>query len=106
MLKRIQPEVGSWYENTDQNLLFEVVFFDEDESSVGIQYFDGEIEELELEGFLKLPLKAVRQPEDWSGPYEVDEADNEPTEYPFDPSDGCFSFDEYESGSVRVHDDF
>ena len=46
MLRRTAPEVGCWYEEAEQGRLFEVVSLDEDESSVAIQYFEGEIEAL------------------------------------------------------------
>ena len=55
MLSRIEPEVGCWYEDMDRNVVFEVVCCDED--SVDIQYFEGEIEEIERETFLKMWLQ-------------------------------------------------
>ena len=75
MLKRLEPEIGCWYENLEQETIFEVVSIDDDDQTVGIQYFDGEIEALDIENFVTLPLKAIDQPEDWSGPYEIDEED-------------------------------
>ena len=51
MLLRIQPEVGTWYENTEQETLFEVVTLDEEEGTLAIQYFDGELEEMDIETF-------------------------------------------------------
>lgn len=71
MLRRSAPEVGCWYENAEMGRVFEVVSLDEDDSAVAIQYFEGEIEALELEAFMQMPLRVVDQPEDWSGPYEV-----------------------------------
>lgn len=76
MLRRTPPEVGCWYQEADQGRLFEVVSLDEDENSVAIQYFEGEIEALELDTFLKLPLRRVEQPEDWSGPFELEPEDH------------------------------
>lgn len=75
MLRRLEPEIGAWYENGDQQTLFEVVSIDEDGESLGIQYYDGEIEELDLDTFIRLPLFKVDQPEDWSGPYEMEPDD-------------------------------
>ena len=38
-------------------------------------YFDGEVEELDTDTFIKMPLRATEQPEDWGGPFEVDTED-------------------------------
>lgn len=75
MLRRNAPEVGCWYEDAEQGRIFEVVSLDEDDNSVAIQYFEGEIEALELDAFLQMPLRIVEQPEDWSGPFELDRED-------------------------------
>jgi hypothetical protein len=75
MLRRNAPEVGSWYEDAELGRVFEVVSLDEDDNSVAIQYFEGEIEALELDAFLQMPLRTIEQPEDWSGPFELDRED-------------------------------
>lgn len=70
MLTRTLPEIGHWYENKDTGSLFEVVAID-DKGLIATQYFDGEIEEIDTDTFLKLPLRTTEQPEDWGGPFEV-----------------------------------
>lgn len=74
MLTRILPEIGNWYENKESNVFFEVVAID-DKGMVATQYYDGEIEELDTETFLKMPLRVTDQPEDWGGPFEVGSED-------------------------------
>ncbi|OUS25605.1 hypothetical protein A9Q99_20690 [Gammaproteobacteria bacterium 45_16_T64] len=74
MLTRTLPVIGNWYENKDTGTMFEVVAMD-DAGLIATQYFDGEIEELDTETFLKMPLRAAEQPEDWGGPFEVDSED-------------------------------
>lgn len=96
MLSRTAPEVGCWYEEREQGRLFEVVSLDDDESTVAIQYFEGEIEALELEAFMQMPLRVIEQPEDWSGPFEIDREDRLDDEF----ADGQDSFDE-----LRMYDD-
>lgn len=71
MLSRSAPEVGCWYENAEMGRVFEVVSLDEADNAVAIQYFEGEIEALDLDSFMQMPLRIVDQPEDWSGPFEV-----------------------------------
>lgn len=68
-----QPYVGKWYRNHDINNIFEVVASDDD--SVEIQYFAGEIEEVDLDTWYDLDLKQIPAPEDWSGPFELSHDD-------------------------------
>lgn len=108
MLRRIQPEVGIWYENTEQGMLFEVVALDDEESTLAIQYFDGALEEIDIETFWQLPLRTVDQPEDWAGPYEIeaeDRNDQETGDWSSTQPDQYLPFDEFESDSVRIYDD-
>ena len=42
------PTIGAWY-RLDGGESFEVVAFDTDDGTVEIQYFDGTVEELEME---------------------------------------------------------
>jgi len=110
MLRRRQPEVGTWYQNIEQDTLFEVVAVDEDEGMLAIQYYDGDLEELELETFWQLELRDAEQPEDWSGPFEIDQEDRDDLEYSADGSradaDPYYPHDDFDSGEVRVYDDY
>lgn len=64
----MQPVVGHWYKDLEQKHLFEVVAMDED--SIEIQYFDGNVEELDHSTWEELALEGTQPPEDWSGPYD------------------------------------
>ncbi|MCP1673096.1 hypothetical protein J2T57_000188 [Natronocella acetinitrilica] len=65
-----RPEIGDWYETASGDL-FEVVALDSREGTVEIQYFDGAIEELDMETWLELELMAVEPPEDYSGSLDL-----------------------------------
>ena len=107
MLRRIQPEVGNWYENPEAETLFEVVAIDDDGSSLAVQYFDVELEEMDIETFWQLPLRTVEQPEDWSGPYEIDQEDRDDQDLPLPmETDQYLPFDDFESDGVRIYDDY
>ena len=69
MLHRLVPEVGQWYRN-ESGALFEVVAYDAGDPVVEIQYFDGTLEELELDAWYAQILQAEAEPEDWSGPFD------------------------------------
>ncbi len=100
MLKRLEPEIGCWYEDLEQETIFEVVSFDEDDQTVGIQYFEGEIAAIDLETFVALPLKAIDQPEDWSGPFELDEDTDEGPYY------GNSNHNDFEQDNPYQFDDY
>ena len=70
MLVRHKPQLRTWYENLETGELFEVVDLDDKTDFIAVQLFDGAIEELDFETFLKLPLRPAPQPEDCSGPFE------------------------------------
>lgn len=75
----VDPIIGNWYRNEETGNDFEVVALDEEAQTIEIQYFDGDIEELDLDAWYELPLEAIEAPDDWSGPYdeiEVDELDD------------------------------
>jgi hypothetical protein len=75
MATGVIPTVGNWYQNPDQSK-FEVIALDEDEGVIEIQYFDGELDEMEFEVWPQLGLESVSPPEDWTGAYDGFERDD------------------------------
>ncbi len=65
-----QPEIGDWY-MTPTGDTFEVVAYDAEDESVEIQYFDGAVEELDLDTWLEVSAEPIEPPEDWSGSMDV-----------------------------------
>jgi hypothetical protein len=72
----VDPIIGNWYRNQETGNDFEVVALDEDAQTIEIQYFDGEVEELDLDAWYELPIDAIEAPEDWSGPFDELEVDD------------------------------
>jgi hypothetical protein len=70
-----QPGIGDWYRLTGGEL-FEVVALDEDDGTIELQYFDGTIEEMDVEDWDARwedgELEAAEAPEDWSGSVDVE----------------------------------
>ncbi len=70
-----QPSVGSWY-RLDGSELFEVVAFDAEDGTIEIQYFDGTVEEMDVEDWEahcdERAIEAADPPEDWSGSVDVE----------------------------------
>lgn len=69
------PDIGYWFKDQEYNNIFEVVASDELDDYVEIQYFAGEIEEIDLETWYELDLKPIPAPEDSSGPFELSRED-------------------------------
>ncbi|MGE0080111.1 MAG: DUF6763 family protein [Thiohalomonadaceae bacterium] len=75
MANRYAPEVGNWYRD-ETGESFEVIFVDEGEGTVEVQYFDGTLGSFEMETWEEMELTRSAPPEDWSGPYDDLEADD------------------------------
>ena len=63
---------------------FKVVADDDD--TIEIQYFNGDLEELDKDSWWEMGLKAISAPDDWSGPFDdLVEDDFGDTEKPYHP---------------------
>jgi len=85
-MSELDPIVGNWYRNLDTGADFEVVALDEDAQTVEIQYFDGEVEEWDMDTWYEMALEPIEAPEDWTGPF--DELDADDLGYNDSPSSG------------------
>lgn len=85
-MSELTPTIGNWYRNLEDTRLFEIVAMDEDDKTIEIQYFEGEIEELDTDTWGELSLELTAAPEDWTGPYDdVVSDDMGDTEEPMHP---------------------
>lgn len=75
-MSKIKPIVGSWYHETSQHLVFEVVAIDEDAGTIELQHLDGEIDEFDAETWEELYLSEIEAPEDWRNGYELSREDS------------------------------
>lgn len=71
MPTELLPAIGNWYKSTLGDT-FEVVAYDSEEETVEIQYFDGTVEELDIDEWQELVLTPAAEPEDWSGSMDMD----------------------------------
>ncbi len=96
MAQSPNPEVGNWYRGQDGQL-FRVVAIDEDETTIEIQTFEGDVDEMDFETWDEIPPESVAPPEDWSGAFDDLEADDLGyTDMNHRPSDRPFSLDDLE----------
>jgi hypothetical protein len=73
MMSEVDAIIGSWYQAVGGQT-FEVVAIDE--GCIEIQYFEGEVEEIEADSWREMPLALIEPPEDWSGAYDNIENDD------------------------------
>lgn len=76
----LQPTIGDWYRIRGGDT-FEVVALDADDGTIEVQYFDGTVEEMDIEDWQTQNeeglIEDVEPPEDFSGSVDV-EVDDEP----------------------------
>ncbi len=67
-MPEVEAKIGCWYQMPGGQM-FEVVALDGD-GAIDIQYFDGEVEELDDETWGQMSLAEASAPEDWTGAYD------------------------------------
>lgn len=64
------PPTGSWYQDLDNGALFEVVAIDEKSQTIEVQYYDGEIDEFDVESWGSLRVTHASAPENAYASYD------------------------------------
>ena len=73
-MAEIAPIIGNWYRHENGDI-FEVVALDEKDNTVEIQYYDGTIEELDIDAWEQLEIEESEAPDDWTGSLDADDED-------------------------------
>ncbi len=76
MTTALKPVISQWYRHRDKGQQFYVTALDEQEGTVEIQHFDGDLEEMDLDDWHELSIEAIEPPEDWTGPVDDVERDD------------------------------
>lgn len=76
MSDEITPRIDQWYLDSRNDRSFTVIDFDGEEGTIEIQYFGGELDELDMEEWEEMSLEEIEQPEDWTGPMGEVERDD------------------------------
>lgn len=87
-----EPAIGQWYQDA-QHRYFEVVASDEE--SIEIQFYDGNVEELDMDTWALLSVRSAAEPNDGLSPFEE-----------LDFNDGGFSEEAFESQDWSSISDF
>ena len=80
MGREYEPTDGQWYEDLENEEVFQVLKVDEDKETVEIQHLDGDVEELDVDGWAELDLEMTEEPEGWSGSKAEKDDDEEDDE--------------------------
>lgn len=76
MTSEADPIVDNWYLSAMKAQKFKVVATDDHSGTIEIQYFDGNLDELEYSTWYALDIERVEEPEDWTGPMDNIEKDD------------------------------
>jgi hypothetical protein len=74
------PVQGQWYEDLEENEIFQVLSVDPDEEIVEIIYENGDTEEIDLDTWHELDLEHATQPEGWADDKDSEEEDDDEEE--------------------------
>ena len=74
-MKHAIDTVGQWFLFEHTLDRFQVIEEDEVSGTIQIQWFDGSLDEIDLETWRALSPVAVDPPEDWTGPLDLEAAD-------------------------------
>jgi hypothetical protein len=80
MANDIEPIVDNWYVHLDKGQKYKVVAVDDGRGLVELQHFDGDIEEVSLAEWADMQIELSDEPQNWSGPIDVEEIDDLGTE--------------------------
>ena len=78
MTKKI-PLVDDWYQDVNEDMLFEIVAVDKEEDFIEVQYLNGEIGEFDFDTWGQMVILKAQPPEDWRAPFEIADEDNSGT---------------------------
>jgi len=70
------PIVFNWYQHLDKGQKFRVISVDDSSALVEIQYFDGDLDKIDMDEWQELDIEPIEAPEDWSGPVDITEQDD------------------------------
>jgi hypothetical protein len=71
------PVQGKWYQDLEENEIFQVLSVDPDEEIVELQYENGDIEEIDLDTWHELDLEHATEPEGWASDEDEEEEEEE-----------------------------
>ena len=81
------PVQGKWYQDLEENEIFQVLSVDPDEEIIELQYENGDIEEIDLDTWHELDLEHAEEPEGWANDDEDGEEEEDDEDLDEDDDD-------------------
>ena len=72
----VDPVIGDWYKDVENDLMFKVVAIEESDDTIEVQYYNGDIGEYDKDSWYNSTFDYVEAPEDWSAPFDEIEAED------------------------------
>ena len=76
MPNELDPRIEQWYAHLDKGQRFFITAINEDENTIDIQHFDGDLEEISLDEWRNLQIVLSEEPENWAGALDIAEQDD------------------------------
>ena len=76
----IDPVVDNWYMHLDKGQRFTITEVNEDDETIELQHFDGDIDEITFSDWSDYNVELCEAPENWSGPIDIGTVDDYGTE--------------------------
>jgi hypothetical protein len=99
------PVQGKWYQDLEENEIFQVLSVDPDEELVELQYENGDIEEIDLDTWHELDLEHAQEPEGWASDDEEDEEEEDEEELDDEDDDWDEDDDDWDEDEDDLDDD-
>ena len=80
MSNELDPLINQWYAHLDKGQRFYITAINEDQGTIEIQNFDGDLEEITPDDWKNLNIELSVEPENWSGALDISEKDDLGTE--------------------------
>ena len=109
MSKSTDPIIAQWYHYPQKSEKFQITAIDEHSGTVEVQYFDGNIDEFDLNLWYSMEAEPIETPEDWTGPMDnIEKDDLSPVGHEMRREDWESGYDEIgemESAGARYSDE-
>lgn len=100
------PAVGTWYQDAQQGICFEVVAVDTETQTIEVQLLEGEVTEFEFESWNLMQLEPIEEPEDWRNGFELASEDSLDPDLPYQPESWVNPLEEIEPQFIHGLDDY
>lgn len=79
-MHEFDPLIDQWYWHRDKGPGFYVTVIDDEERTIEVQHYDGDIEEYTFLEWRNLDIELGEEPENWTGAMDIAEQDDLGTE--------------------------